>query len=43
MIYDSRVKKNSGLNSYDEITCESTGMTFKTGPELTKYFVGYKK
>ncbi len=39
MIYDSTNIKKSGLNAYHERSCESTGVAFKTGPELTEYFV----
>ena len=39
LIYDSEHLKESGKDGYDEKSCESTGITFSTGPELTAYFV----
>ncbi|MCH4888513.1 cofactor-independent phosphoglycerate mutase [Acidaminobacter sp. JC074] len=39
MIYDSRDSKDRHALNYHEGACESTGNVFKTGPELTKYFV----
>ena len=39
MIYDSRDSKDRHELNYYEGACESTGNVFKTGPELTKYFV----
>ncbi|MBI9012251.1 MAG: cofactor-independent phosphoglycerate mutase [Clostridiales bacterium] len=39
LIYDSEDLKESGKNGYHEKSCESTGITFNSGPELTAHFV----